>query len=129
MTVADMVQHEGYIYMTYANRPTGWLELSHFPNGATLQRVKDEVLLQAMGCSRAAIYDRGTNLANEKMAGFQEKWRATVRLSSPYYPQSNGRAEVAVKTVKRIIRDTAGVGGTLTLTEQPSPYFCISTHR
>ncbi|MPC22050.1 hypothetical protein E2C01_015056 [Portunus trituberculatus] len=32
-TVADMFQHERHSYMVYADRLTGWLELTRFPNG------------------------------------------------------------------------------------------------
>ncbi|MPC29842.1 hypothetical protein E2C01_023093 [Portunus trituberculatus] len=39
-TVVDMFQHDGHTYMTYADRLTGWMELTHFPTGATSQRVK-----------------------------------------------------------------------------------------
>ena len=34
---------------------------------------------------------------------FLKTWKIRKRLSSAYYPQSNGRAEVAVKSMKRIL--------------------------
>ena len=47
------------------------------------------------------------------MAEFLKNWGVTARLSSTQYPQSNGRAEAAVKTAKRIIKTNTGSGGTL----------------
>lgn len=42
-TGADMFQHEGHTYMAYADRLTGWLEIAHFPHGATSQRIKTQL--------------------------------------------------------------------------------------
>ena len=47
------------------------------------------------------------------MVEFLQNWGVKARLSSAQYPQSNGRAETAVKTAKRIIKTNAGGGGTL----------------
>ena len=57
--------------------------------------------------------DSGTNLVSEEMSRFVKCWRVNMRVSSAYYPQSNGRAEAAVKTAKRILMDNTGPGGTL----------------
>ena len=57
--------------------------------------------------------DGGTNLVSDEMTSFFKRWAVKVRLSSAQYPQSNGRAEAAVKTAKRIIRSNTGEGGTL----------------
>ena len=44
---------------------------------------------------------------------FLDKWGVAHRLSSAYHPQSNGRAEVAVKKVKRLLRLNTGPNGSL----------------
>ena len=114
-TVADMFQHEGYTYMAYADRLTGWLELAHFPSGATSQRIKTQLrrYFTRWGAPEQLSTDGGTNLASEEMAEFLKNWGVAARLSSAQYPQSNGRAEAAVKTAKRIIKANTGSGGTL----------------
>lgn len=42
--VADMFQIEGNIrvYMVYADKLTGWLEVAHFPNGATSNKISNQ---------------------------------------------------------------------------------------
>ena len=42
-----------------------------------------------------------------------QRWDVTQRLSSSYYPRSNKRAEVAIKSAKRMIMSNVGPGGTL----------------
>ena len=52
--------------------------------------------------------DGGPNLDSREFLEFMKQWGIKRRLSSAYYPQSNGRAEVAVKTAKRIIMEHVG---------------------
>ncbi|XP_076055162.1 uncharacterized protein LOC143033556 [Oratosquilla oratoria] len=107
-----MFQHEGNTYMAYADRLTGWLELTHFPSGATSQRIKTQLrrYFTRWGAPEQLSTDGGTNLASEEMAEFLRDWGVTARLSSA---QSNGRAEAAVKSAKIIIKANTGGGGTL----------------
>jgi hypothetical protein len=44
---------------------------------------------------------------------FLQSWGVRVRQSSAYYPQSNGRAEAAVKSMKRLLSSNIGADGTL----------------
>ena len=46
-------------------------------------------------------------------ADFLSLWEIHHRVSSAYYPQSNGRAEVAVKKAKRILMENIGPTGSL----------------
>ncbi|XP_050709988.1 uncharacterized protein LOC126994747 [Eriocheir sinensis] len=114
-TVADMFQHEGHTYMAYADRLAGWLEIAHFPHGATSQRIKTQLrrYFACWGAPEQVSTDGGTNLASDEMMEFLKKWGVLVRMSSAQYPQSNGRAEVAVKTAKRLIVPNTGDGGKL----------------
>ncbi|MPC19613.1 hypothetical protein E2C01_012532 [Portunus trituberculatus] len=47
--------------------------------------------------------DGGTNLTSQESKDFFNAWRIQLRISSACYPQSNSRAEVAVKSVKRLL--------------------------
>lgn len=114
-TVVDLFQLDGRQYLAYADRLTGWLEVAHFPRGTTSGHIipKLRSYFTRWGAPEEVSMDGGTNLASEEMSAFFRKWAVTVRLSSAHYPQSNGRAEVAVKVAKRILRGNTGAGGSL----------------
>lgn len=111
-TVADIFQHEGHMYMAYADRLTGWLEIAHFPYSSSSQKIKTQLrrYFARWGAPEQISTDGGTNLSNDEMTEFF-RWGVSVRISSAQYPKSNGRAEVAVKTAKRLIRANTGTGG------------------
>ena len=49
--------------------------------------------------------DGGTEFTSAETQAFLDTWKVKHRLSSAHFPQSNGRAEVAVKSAKRLLRD------------------------
>ena len=54
-----------------------------------------------------------SNLSSSEFTDFLRRWSVHRRLSSAYFPQSNGRAEAAVKSMKRLIRGHTGARGSL----------------
>ena len=54
------------------------------------------------GIPDVLITDNGPQFASAEFAVFAKSWMFQHITSSPYHPQSNGKAENAVKTVKRL---------------------------
>ena len=104
-----------YQDMAYADRLTGWVEMAHLPNDTTSNRLKDifRLYFSRWGAPEELSTDGGTNLVSDEMTSFFKHWGVNMRISSAYYPQSNGRAEAAVKTAKRLLRDNVGANGSL----------------
>ena len=114
-TAADLGQMNGHNYLIHADRLTGWLDLVHLPGDATSKKLMQHFrsYFAKNGAPEEISTDGGTNLVSEDMRHFFRRWGVDMRISSAYYPQSNGRAEAAVKTAKRLLRDNTGPGGSL----------------
>ena len=114
-TVADLFQIEGRDYLVYADRLTGWLDVAHLPNDATSSKLMQQfrIYFAKSGAPEEISTDGGTNLVSEDMRNFFQRWGVNMRISSAYYPQSNGRAEAAVKAAKRLLMTNTGPGGSL----------------
>ena len=90
-TVADLFKLEGHTFLAYADRFSGWLEVERLPT-SSFRFVRQSLLRWFV------TYGVPAELEN-----FLKQWDVRRRLSSAYYPQSNGRAEAAVKSAKRIL--------------------------
>lgn len=54
------------------------------------------------GIPDVLVTDNGAQFASAEFAAFAETWSFEHHTLSPGYPQSNGKAENAVQTVKRL---------------------------
>ena len=70
----------------------------------TTRRVVRELrpIFARYGLPDVLVTDNGPQFASAEFAVFMKKWAIEHVTSSPYYAQSNGKAENAVKTVKRL---------------------------
>ncbi|XP_045130529.1 uncharacterized protein K02A2.6-like [Portunus trituberculatus] len=102
--VADLFQLQGNVYIAYADRLTATSSrlITLFRRWFTRFGIPEE-----LSC------DGGTNLTSHESRRFFEDWRVTLRISSSHYAQSNGRAEAAVKSAKRLLRGNTTRGGSL----------------
>ena len=56
------------------------------------------------GIPDVLVSDNGPQFANREFAEFAKNWEFQHVTSSPYHPKSNGKAESAVKVVKRLFK-------------------------
>ncbi|CAB4033368.1 Transposon Ty3-I Gag-Pol poly [Paramuricea clavata] len=113
---ADYFQIEGHSYLAVVDRFSGWLcnyaFKAHEVNHWTLQHIFRNLFI-AYGVSEELSTDGGPQFTAEAFQQFLKLWGVNHRLSSASYPQSNGRAEVAVKAAKRIIHNNRSSDGGL----------------
>ena len=111
MAVADYFSMEGNNYLAVADRFTGWIELFKM-DGKAMTLIKTlRNLFAQMGVPEEMASDGGPSFTCYETKQFFRQWGIRHRLSSAHYPQSNGRAEVAVKTAKRLLCDNMERGG------------------
>lgn len=114
--VADYFQLQGHQYLVYADRYTGWITIARCSplqaNSVNLCR-ELRTAFGVYGAPRVLASDGGQPFASQMVQQFLTRWGVTWRQSSAYYAQSNGRAEVAVKTAKRLLLENIARDGSL----------------
>ena len=102
--VMDLFHIEGHNFVAYADRFSGWLEVERLQSG-DFKNVRRSLLrwFRTYGVPEEIATDGGPPFKSHDYRKFLQTWGVEKRLSSAYYPCSNGRAEVAVKSAKRIL--------------------------
>ena len=114
--VMDMFFVEHHMYLACADRFTGWLILYHLPPGGGTARNLICIcrqIFQAYGVPEEISRDGGPPMQSKQFSDFLDAWKVRNRVSSASYPQSNGRAELAVKAAKRIVHNNVLSSGSL----------------
>ncbi|MEO2242304.1 MAG: DDE-type integrase/transposase/recombinase, partial [Candidatus Poseidoniia archaeon] len=102
-------------YLSIADRFSGWISIYHFINSTTSRQLISicRALFTSYGAAEELSSDGGPQFTSHEFQRFMKDWGVEHRISSVAYPQSNGRAEVGVKTAKRIIFDNTSSNGSL----------------
>ena len=105
---ADYFEIKGHHYLVIVDRFSSWITIYYFPpmklDSKTLIGTFRELFIN-YGIPEEISSDGGPQFTSVEFQNFILNWRIKHRRSSANYPQSNGRAEVGVKSAKRIIYD------------------------
>ena len=83
---------------------SGFIEVEHLHTTTAAAVSKAlKALFARYGVPDMLVTDNGPQFASAEFVSFAKRWGFQHVTSSPHYPQSNGRAENAVKTVKRLL--------------------------
>ena len=112
---ADLFEIESYKYLVYADRLTRFVELAYFPSTTTSTVIINTLreFFHRWGVAEEISLDGASNLQSTEIKDWLKSWGVRVRLSSAHYHQSNGRAEVGVKSMKRLLRGSTGRKGAI----------------
>ena len=114
--ITDMFELNGYWYLVYVDRLTGFPELAYFPNHTTSSLIINVLreFFTRWGVPEQVSMDGASNYTSEQITDWLKSWGVKyTRVSSAYYPQSNGRAEVGVKSLKRLLEGNTGPRGSI----------------
>ena len=115
---ADFFDFGGHHYLVAGDRLSGFTEVFHTPTGTSSAGARGLIKclrkwFATFGVPKQLSSDGGPEFSSESTRVFLKSWGVSHRVSSAYHPQSNGRAEVAVKSVKRLMRANVGSMGSL----------------
>ncbi len=120
--VADFFKHAGHNYLVVADRLSGWPDIFKCTAGSPQSGAEGLIgclrnFFSRFGVPTEMSSDGGPEFGANITRKFLDRWGVHHRTSSAYHPQSNGRAEVAVKTAQRLLRSNIGPSGTLNTDE------------
>ena len=112
---ADAFELKGHQYLVVIDKFSGWLILFHFLGNMGAKQITDSLrsVFHTYGAPMRIYTDGGLAFASQETKHFLETWGVEHIISSAHYPQSNGRAELGVKTAKRILHENVSSTGSL----------------
>ena len=109
---ADYFSHGGRHYLVIVDRYSNWPIVEESSNGSSGLISALRRTFVTYGISEELTSDGGPEFTATATETFLRNWGVGHRLSSVAFPHGNCRAEVAVKTVKRLLCDnTLATGG------------------
>ena len=116
--VLDYFTLRGTKYLITVDRFSGWPHLarakySHEAVGSSGLCRTLRFIFATFGVPEEATSDGGPEFTADETEAFLKRWDVIHRLSAPYNSEGNGRAEVGVKCMKRLLADNIRDDGSL----------------
>ena len=105
----------GNHYLAAVDRFSNWLLVFHIRCDPRAKHIIQSLqsIFMTYGTPEKLFTDGGLPFQAQEVNKFLNDWQVEHVVSSASYPQGNGRAELAVKTAKRILRDNTARDGSL----------------
>ena len=115
---ADFFDFKGRHYLVIGDRLSGWVEILSSNSGTNLAGAAGLIchfrsFFSTFGVPEEISSDGGPEFTAKKTEDFFKHWGVRQRVSSVSFPQSNGRAEVAVKKAKCLLMSNTSPTGSL----------------
>ena len=110
---ADFFTYRGHNYLVAVDRYSGWPIVEKASDGAAGLIAALRRIFVTYGISEQMSSDGGPEFTARATQSFLRNWGVNHRLSSVANPHSNCRAEIGVKTVKRLLTDNTDAEGSL----------------
>ena len=110
---ADYFSYRGTSYLVIVDRYSNWPIVERLSNGASGLISSLKRTFATFGIPQELASDGGPEFTAEITRKCLQNYGVHHRLSSVAFARSNGRAEVGVKTMKRLLADNTGCNGDL----------------
>lgn len=108
----DYMHYGGHSYLVTVDRLSHWPTVERANGSAGLVDVLRK-MFATHGIPTTISSDGGPEFTSDRMRSLCRTWGIQHRISSAYHPHSNCRAELGVKTIKRLIQGNTGPNGSL----------------
>ena len=105
-TTVDLCYHVGRHYLVWVDCYSDWPIIVPMGKDTTTKHVMAALreIFTKTAVPDLLWTDRGPQFTAHQFQSFAKQWGFVHCMSTPYYPQSNGKAEATVKSMKMLIR-------------------------
>ena len=114
---SDFFELNGKSYLVMVDRYSGWPSVYTGLSGAAALISALKTHFTTFGIPAELSADGGKEYIAGQTQSFLKTWGTKFRQSSAYFPHSNTRAELAVKSMKRLLKDNTSPSGDLDTTK------------
>jgi hypothetical protein len=110
---ADLFQHAGQYYLLRTDEYSGWPDVASLLPNTTADSLIRHLRHYFLSHTVPAVLHpyNGLPFNSGELARFLKLWGVHFDSSTPHLSRTNGRAEAAVKAMKRVVRGAVPAGG------------------